>query len=82
MSSKSMTPGEPDAAPVESRRTTAATDVGHTSPQYTLPQDTATADHEGDVVDLPDLGEFSAESARPTPLDDIAEVEREKAPRD
>ncbi len=77
MSTKSTTPGEPDAAPVESRRTPAAADVGSTSPEETV-----TEDGPGDVLDVPDFGAFSAESARPTPLDDIADVERQKAPRD
>ena len=77
MSTKSTMPGEPDAAPVESRRTPAAADVGGTSPDKTV-----TEEGEDDVLDVPDFGTFSAESARPTPLDEIAEVEREKAPRD
>lgn len=72
MSSKSIRPGEPD----QSRRTLAAADVGGVSPE-----DTATEDGQG-VLDTPDFGTFSAESARPTPLDDIAEAERDKAPRD
>ena len=37
---------------------------------------------EGPVSDLPEFGELSPESARPTPLDEIAEAEREQAPRD
>ncbi len=77
MSSKSIRPGEPDGAPVESRRTPAAADVGRVSPE-----DIATEEGQGDVLDTPDFGSFSAESARPTPLDDIAEAERDKAPRD
>lgn len=77
MSTKSTTPGDPGAAPVESRRTPAAADVGQTSPE-----ETATEEGEVDVLDVPDFGEFSAEAARPTPLDEIAEVEREKMPRD
>ena len=77
MSSKSTSPGKPDDAPVESRRTPAAADVGSVSPE-----EVATEDGEGDVLDTPDFGAFSGESARPTPLDDIAEAERQKAPRD
>lgn len=77
MSTKSTIPGEPDAAPVESRRTPAAADVGSTSPEETVRED-----GEDDILDVPDFGTFAAESARPTPLDEIAEVEREKAPRD
>ena len=78
MSTKSTTPGEPDtAASLESRRAPAAANVGRTSPDEPVAEE-----GEGDVLDLPDLGAFSAESARPTPLDDIAEAEREKAPRD
>lgn len=77
MSRKSTVPGNPDGAPIESRRTPAAADVGSVSSE-----EVATEDGEGDVLDTPDLGTFSGESARPTPLDDIAEAERDKAPRD
>lgn len=77
MSTKSVKPGEPAAAPVESWQTPAAADVGGTSAEATGPAEGA-----DDVLDVPNFGEFSAESARPTPLDDIAEAEREKAPRD
>lgn len=77
MSSKSTQPGEPDGAPVESRRTPAAADVGSVSPDETETDDSAE-----DVLDTPDLGVFSGEAARPTPLDDIAEAERDKVPRD
>ncbi len=77
MATKSTQPGNPDAAPIESRRTPAATDVGGVSPDETI-----TEDGEGSVLDVPDMGAFSAEAARPTPLDDIAETERSRLPRD
>jgi hypothetical protein len=32
--------------------------------------------------DLPSFGELAPESARPSPLDDIVEAEREQMPRD
>ena len=63
MADKGLTPGNPDIAPIESRRA-------------------PVVDGEDSVLDVPDMGEFSAEAARPTPLDDIADAERIKLPRD
>lgn len=77
MSTKGRIAGDPDSAPIESRRTDAATAVGGITPDEVVEED-----GEGSVLDVPDLGAFSAEAARPTPLDDIATAEREKAPRD
>ena len=77
MTSKSREPGAPETAPIESRRTPAATPVGGTTPDEVIEED-----GEGSVLDVPDFGAFSAEAARPTPLDDIAEVDRQKTPID
>lgn len=77
MSSKGREPGAPESAPIESWRTPAATPVGGTTPDEVIVED-----GEGSVLDVPDFGAFSAEAARPTPLDDIAEVDRKAVPRD
>ncbi len=77
MASKGIEPGNPDSMPVESWRTPAAADVGGV-----IPDDTATEDGAESELDMPDMGAFSAESARPTPLDDIAGAERENLPKD
>ena len=85
MADKGLTPGNPDAAPIESRRAAAAPAVGGTTPAGSggvTPEETLVDDGEGSVLDVPDMGEFSAEAARPTPLDDIAGAERTKLPRD
>ena len=74
---KGKEPGDPASAPIESRRAPEATEVGGLSPEESV-----TDDGEASVIDAPDMGAFSAESARPTPLDDIAEVERAKLPSD
>jgi hypothetical protein len=37
---------------------------------------------ESSSVGLPEFGELFSEAARPTPLDEVAEAERENAPRD
>ncbi len=77
MASKGNEPGNPESPPIESRRTAAAADVGGlTSDEVTI------EDGQGSELDIPNLGEFSAESARPTPLDDIARAERERMPKD
>ena len=63
-----------DAPPVESRRT----GLGQTDPDRPV-----APDEEAPLApERTDLGEFAAESARPTPLDDIAAAERENLPRD
>ena len=77
MASKGSEPGNPESAPIESRRTPAATDVGGVTPDEVIVQD-----GQGSVLDVPNMGEFSAEAARPTPLDDIAAAERERLPKD
>ena len=73
MSNKSTTPSESVSEPMESRRAAL--------PDPDPAQATPDAGVES-ATDLPELGEFSPEAARPTPLDDIAEAERENAPRD
>ena len=67
-------PGDNDSAPIESRRST----VPEADPSSVASAETGSES----PIDLPDLGEFSSESARMSPLDEIAEAEREKAPRD
>jgi hypothetical protein len=77
MANTSKEPGNPESAPpVESRRSPPAGDGGLT------PDQTVTKNGEGSVLDVPQMGEFSAEAARPTPLDDIVEAERSKLPSD
>lgn len=63
-----------DAAPVESRRA----GLGQTDPD----QPAAPGEEAPLAPERTELGEFAAESARPTPLDDIAATEREQLPRD
>lgn len=63
-----------DAPPVESRRA----GLG----QVDADQPTAPDEEAPLAPERTDLGEFAAESARPTPLDDIAAAERENLPRD
>ncbi len=75
MASKGKEPGNPESAPIESRRTPAG-DGGVT------PEESITDEGEGTVLDVPEMGEFSAEAARPTPLDDLAQAERAKLPSD
>lgn len=82
MASKGVGPGNPQSEPIESRRATAAPGVdslvpageGGTAPEEALVDE----GEEGTGLDVPDMGTFSAESARPTPLDDIAETERSR----
>ncbi len=83
MASKGTEPGNPASEPIESRRTPAATDVGGVTPAGAggVSPDESN-EGEGSVLDVPNMGEFSAESARPTPLDDIAQAERENLPKD
>ncbi|UDL93958.1 hypothetical protein LGH83_15550 [Lichenihabitans sp. PAMC28606] len=77
MTSKTSVPDDRDTAPVESRRASATTPVGGVSADEIV-----TEDGQGSVLDVPNMGEFSAEAARPTPLDDIAAAERENMPKD
>lgn len=74
MANRSMSPGSEAGEPIESRR----------APLLENDQATGVADSAGaeTPIDLPDMGELSPESARPSPLDEIAEAERENAPRD
>jgi hypothetical protein len=69
-----MTPGQGDSEPIESRRVL----LPEADPASEI-ADSAGAES---PLDLPDFGELSPEAARPSPLDDIAEAERERAPRD
>lgn len=86
MASKGVEPGNPQSGPLESRGAAAAPGVdslvpageGGTAPEEVLVDE----GEEGSVMDVPDMGTFSAESARPTPLDDIAEVERSRMAED
>ncbi len=83
MADKSLTPGNPEGAPIESRRASAAPAVDGVTPAGdggVSPEETP--EGEGSVLDIPNMGEFSAEAARPTPLDDIAGAERSNLPED
>lgn len=85
MASKGNQPGDPSSAPIESRRTSAAPDVEGITPSGSggvTPEESVLDEGSESVLDVPNMGEFSAEAARPTPLDDLAEVERSKLPRD
>ena len=63
-----------ESEPIESRRS------GLAKPDPSQP---AVPDsEEASSPEQTELGEFAAESARPSPLDDIAEAERERMPRD
>lgn len=63
-----------DQEPVESRRAT----LPEPDPSEPVGPDNA----EAPPPDLPSFGELAPESARPSPLDDIVEAEREQMPRD
>ena len=86
MASKGTEPGNPQSEPLESRRAPAAPGVdslvpageGGAAPEEVLVDEGV----EGSGLDVPDMGTFSAESARPTPLDDIAGVERSRMAKD
>ncbi len=85
MADKSLTPGEPDRAPIESRRAPAAPAVDGTAPAGAggvTPDEDLADGGEAAAMDVPNMGEFSAEAARPTPLDDIAGAERSALPED
>ncbi|MDX7952733.1 hypothetical protein P7D22_16315 [Lichenihabitans sp. Uapishka_5] len=73
MANIGRTPGS-EEAPIESRRVAS----GEIDPAQPVGPD----DEPAPAPDLPEFGEFAAESARPSPLDDIAEIEREQLPRD
>ncbi len=74
MANLGKTPGSEAGESIESRRT---------AQEKADPSDPAgLGDAEEPAPDLPSMGELAPEAARPTPLDDIAEAEREQAPRD
>lgn len=73
MANVRQTPGADDA-PIESRRS----GLGQADPDRPVAPDQG----EPPEADATELGEFAPESARPSPLDDIAEAEREQLPRD
>ena len=67
-------PGDDTSMPVESRRATLTeTDPGQASPDLPAAEE---------PTGLPPMGELAPEAARQSPLDDIAEAERENLPRD
>lgn len=85
MADRSLTPGDTDAEPIESRRAPAAPAVDGRTPAGSggvTADETLVDGGEASVLDVPDMGEFSAEAARPTPLDDIAGAERSTLPKD
>lgn len=67
-------PGDEASSPIESRRTTL--------PEADPGQVSSEAPAAEEPTGMPPLGELSPEAARPSPLDDIAEAERENMPRD
>ena len=74
MANLGKTPGDDTSTPIESRRALVAeTDPGQVSPDMPAAEE---------PTGMPPLGELSPEAARSSPLDEIAEVERENAPRD
>ena len=74
MANRGKTPGDDTSAPVESRRADRSdADPGQVSSDLPAAEE---------PTGMPPLGELSPESARPSPLDDIAEAEREQLPRD
>lgn len=82
MADKSLTPGKPDEAPIESRRASATTGDTPAGSGGVTPDEEIVEGDEASVMDVPNMGEFSAEAARPTPLDDIASAERAALPED
>ena len=77
MANAGRTPGEPESAPIESRR---APTPG--AGAVTEDEEIVEEGGQSSVLDVPEMGEFSAEAARPTPLDDLVDVERSKLPKD
>ncbi len=85
MASKGVEPGNPQSEPLESRRAPAAPGVDSLKSAgegAAAPDEVLVDEGEGAGLDVPDMGAFSAESARPTPLDDIAEAERSRMAKD
>ena len=78
MATKGEIPRDPRTDPAETSPTPAAADVD------AVTSDAVTDDEEGEagIMDMPAMGEFSSESARQTPLDDLAEVEPSELPPD
>jgi hypothetical protein len=74
MANLGKTPGDETSTPIESRRAA----LGEADPGQVSPDMPAAEEPTG----LPPMGELSPEAARPSPLDDIAEAERESLPRD
>lgn len=74
MANLGKTPGDDTSSPIESRRAASTeADPGQTSPEMPAAEE---------PTGMPPLGELSPEAARPSPLDEIAEAERENASRD
>ena len=73
MANLGRTPGSEDE-PIESRRA----GLGRVDPD----QPVGAREESPPAPDGTDFGEFAAEAARPSPLDDIANAEREQLPRD
>jgi hypothetical protein len=85
MAFKSNRPGDPQDGPIESRRSAAAPDPDSVTPAGdggVSADERLVGDEDATVLDVPNMGEFSAEAARPTPLDDIAGAERDRLPKD
>ena len=85
MADKSRTPGNPDDPPIESRRASAAPSIDSVTPAGdggVTPDEVLVDEGDASVLDVPNMGEFSAEAARPTPLDDLAVAERRRLPED
>ena len=74
MANVGQTPGTDGDEPIESRR------AGLAKPDPSEP--VAPDGEEAPSPELSEMGELAPEAARPSPLDDIAEAERERMPRD
>ena len=74
MANRVKGPGDRTSEPIESRRAKRS----KADPSRPLPE----IETESSSVGLPEFGELFSEAARPTPLDEVAEAERENAPRD
>ena len=74
MANLGKTPGDDGSLPIESRRAALPeVDPGQTDEGMPAAEE---------PTGMPPLGELSPEAARPSPLDDIAQAERENLPRD
>ncbi|MCW6506539.1 hypothetical protein [Lichenifustis flavocetrariae] len=74
MANPGQAPGADAEEPIESRRAT----LKHADPSEPVMPDGEEMPSPG----LSNFGELAPEAARASPLDDIAEAEREQAPRD